>query len=85
MSNDVSRVSYYDGSSSYSPSCVSLKGNPHGIIHVREHSNEVQDINLWTNPSGHDYIGNNLACGGTPHDNNHPIGMQNIEDGTMNH
>ena len=85
MSNDVSRVPYHNGSSSYSPSCVSPQGNTRGISHAREHGNKVQESNLRINPSGHDSIGNNLQCGGIPHGASHPIYMQNMEDGTMNH
>ena len=85
MSNDVSQVSYYNGSISYSPSFFPPQGNPCGISHVREHGNKVQESNLRTNPSGHDSIGNNLQCGGIPHGDSHPTGMQNMEDGTMNH
>ena len=78
MSNNISCVPYYDGSSSYYLSCVSPQCNPRGISHVREHGNEVQESNLWTNPSGHDSISNNLACGGIPHGASYPTGMQNM-------
>ena len=85
MSNNVSQVPYHNGSSSYSPSCVSPQDNPCISSHVREHSNKVQESNLRTNPFGHDSIGNNLVCDVIPHGDSHPTGMQNMEDGTMNH
>ena len=83
MSSNVSCVPYHDGSSSYSLRCVSPQGDPRGISHVREHGNEVQERNLWTNSYAYDYIGNNLACGDIPHCNSHLTGMQNTDDGTM--
>ena len=85
MSNNVSRVSHYDDSSSYSPSGVSPQGKPHGASHVREHGNKVQESNIRTNRSGHDSISSNLADGCIPHGDRHPTGMQNVDDGTMNH
>ena len=85
ISNNISRVPYYDVSSSYFPSSVFPQRNPHGIIHLQEHGNKVQESNIRTNPSGHDFIGNNLACDGIPHDDSYPTVMQNMEDGTMSH
>ena len=60
MSNNVSQVLSHNVKSSYSQSRVSPQGNPCGISHVQEHDNEIQESNLWTNPSRHDSIGNNL-------------------------
>ena len=60
MSNNLSKIPYHDGSSSYSLSYISPKDNPRGISHVREHGYKVQESNLWTNPSGHESIGNNI-------------------------
>ena len=54
MSNDVARVPNYDGSSSYSPSGVYPQGDLRGTSHLQEHGNKVKEINLRTNPSGHD-------------------------------
>ena len=85
MSNNVSRFPYHNVSSSYSQSHVSLQGNSLGVSHVREYSNRVQEINFRTNHSSHDSVGNDLQCGGIPHGDSHPIGMQNMEDGTMNY
>ena len=50
---------------------------------MRGHNNKVQEISLRTNTSNHDSIGNKLQCGGIPHGDIHPTGMQNMEDGTM--
>ena len=85
MSNDVSRVPHYDGSSSYSMSGIPPQGNPHEISHVQKYGKKVQELNLWTNPSGHESIGNNLADGGIPHGDSHPICMKNMDDGTTIH
>ena len=84
MSNNVSQVLNHNVSSSYSQSRVSPQVNPRGISHVREHDNEVQESNLRSSSSIYDSISSNLQCGDIPHDDSHPTGMQNIEDGTMN-
>ena len=85
MFNNVSCVPHYNGSSSYYTSGVFSHGNPHGISHVRKHSNKVQERNLRTNRSGYDSIGNNITDGGITHGNRHRTGMQNMNNGTTNH
>ena len=72
---DVMQVLNDNVGSSYSQSCVSPQGNPRIISHVREHNNNVQEINFRTNPSGHDSIGNNLQCDGIHHGDSHPTGI----------
>jgi len=67
MFNHVSHLLHYEGSSSYSLSCVSPQENPCGIIHVQKHDNRVLESNIWTNRSGHNSIGSSLGDGGIHH------------------